>query len=552
MVGSAATGYGRSRLGLLRTALLNRDIARLEASWALASLGMWSFSILLALYAYNKHGAGGVGLAMAVRMLPSALAAPYAALLADTHSRRGVLLGAAAGRAAVLAVIGLVILAGAPFAVVLALSAAVPAVATVQKPAQAALLPYLARTPAELAAAHVGWSGLDYLAFLAGSLLAGVLAAATGLGTAFMICGLPLLLAAAVLVPMRADFPLVPHEAGSALAGVLAGMRTVRAHPQIRLLTGIFGADMFVQAMLDLLLVVLALQVLRIGRGSVGWLSAAWGVGGVCGGAAALALLHRGRLASGLAYGCGVVGTSLVLLGAFGDPVLAAILLVLSGVGFGVVEIALLTLTQRLASNDVLARVVGVNEVVYVVGSAAGSGAAAALVGLLGGRGALAVAGLLLPSLGLLMRGRLGAFEASASVPERPYKLLRKLPFAEFLPVATIENLALRSTAENFEPREVIAREGAVGDRFYVIESGRVAVDEHGVFRRHQSSGEFFGEIALLRDIPRTATVRAETPVSVLEISRDDFLAAIGSHPHSRRTVESVASERLQPTRRSE
>jgi hypothetical protein len=69
-------------LRLFRTALLNRDIARLGVCWASASLGMWSFSILLAVYAYAKHGAAGVGLAVAVRMLPSALVVPYAALLA--------------------------------------------------------------------------------------------------------------------------------------------------------------------------------------------------------------------------------------------------------------------------------------------------------------------------------------------------------------------------------------------------------------------------------------------------------------------------------------
>lgn len=296
--------------------------------------------------------------------------------------------------------------------------------------------------------------------------------------------------------------------------------------------------------MLDLLLVVLALEVFRIGRGSVGLLSAAWGVGGVGGGVAALALLHRGRLAWGLVGGCSVVGASPALLGASGDLALAVGFLMVSGVGFGVIEVALLALTQRLASNDVLARVFGVNEVVYVVASAAGAACAAALVAAIGGRGALEVTAVLLPSLALVLRGPLAAYEAATSVPQRPYEVLRELPFAEFLPMATIENLALRWTAADFKPAEAIVREGEPGDRLYVIDSGRVAVDEHGVFRRNQSNGEYFGEIALLREIPRTATVRAVTPVSVLAIAREDFLAAIGSHPRSRHTVESVASER--------
>jgi len=533
---------------LLGTAAANREIARLEAAWTSASLDSWAFCILLALYAYEKGGVGAVGAAALVRMLPPAVAATYTAMLADRHSRRAVLIVSALARGALMAAIGLAVAANASLAAVLVLAAAFTAVSTAHKPAQAALLPQLARTPDELAAANVCWSIIDNGAFLAGSLAAGALAALVSLSTALSVYAIPFLVAAAALSGMPVDpRPQGPPEsdASGMRAELLAGFRTVGAHPEMRLLVGVFGADMLVQAMVDVLLVIAALEGLQMGRSGVGWLSAAWAVGGLAGGIAAMALLGRGRLASGLALGCLLAGLPLIAIGAWPAAGPAITLLAALGVGFAMLEVALLTLTQRLAADDVLGRVYGVQETVFVIATALGSLLAAALVAAIGGPEALIATGLVLPILALALRRRLGTLEAGARVPERAFKLLRELPTFSPLPIATVENLASRATTERFQNGAAIVTQGDPGAHFYVIDEGTVEARQDDILLARLSEREFFGEIALIRDIPRVATVQAVTPVGVLVIGRDEFLTAITAHQHSVHALETAVTDRL-------
>jgi MFS family permease len=159
----------------------NPALLRIESTWATAALGNWTFSILLALYAYERGGTGAVAVALVVRMLPAGLAAPYAAMLADRRSRRSVLVRSAAARTAALLGAACAAAADAPLGVVLAFAAAFTVAQTTHRPAQAALTPQLARTPAELAAANVCWSTLEYVGFLGGSLAAGALASLVAL-----------------------------------------------------------------------------------------------------------------------------------------------------------------------------------------------------------------------------------------------------------------------------------------------------------------------------------------------------------------------------------
>lgn len=133
-----------------------------------------------------------------------------------------------------MAAVGIAVLAGAAFAAVLALAAAATIAGTAHKPAQAALLPRLARNPAELAAANVLWGTIDNGAFLAGSLLAGALVGLVSLHTAFLLCAVPFLLSAVILLRMTADVrpePLAGEVGHRAREDLLAGVRTVAADP---------------------------------------------------------------------------------------------------------------------------------------------------------------------------------------------------------------------------------------------------------------------------------------------------------------------------------
>jgi len=537
---------------LLLTMLRNRDLARIESAWATSSLGNWAFSILLALYAYRQGGTAAVALALIVRMLPSGLAAPYAAMLADRHPRQSVLLWSAVLRAASLLGAAAAAAAGSPFGLVLAFSALFTIANTAHRPAQAALLPQLARTPAELAAADVCWNALDYAGFLLGSLLAGLLVGLVGLDLGFAVCAGAFGLVALILRGLPVDPRPVPLEAPSGgVAELAAGLSIVRSQPEIRPLIGLFTVNAVSQGIFDVLVVVAAIELLGLGESGAGWLNAAWGVGGVLGGVAAMALLGRGRIALGLAAGFAVAGAAFAAIGAWPKAAPALLLMLIVGIGLALVEIGLLTLTQRLAADDVLGRVFGVQETIEATSIALGSVVAATLVALLGVGGAMIAAGAVLPVVAALSFRRVASSRAGLPVPERAFGLIRGLPLFAPLPVAVLESLALRLDERRYGAGEEIVVQGEAGDEFFVVSEGEVEVSVDGAVRSVQRPGGFFGEIALLWDVPRTATVTAVGPVVAMVIERDQFIAGVASHARCTGAAKAVAHDRLEDNARA-
>jgi Major Facilitator Superfamily/Cyclic nucleotide-binding domain len=528
----------------LRSAIANRDLARLLGCFAASALGTWAFMIVLSLYAYAQGGASAVGIAVLVRMAPSAFVAPYASMLADRHSRRLVLIVGGVGRAVLAAAAAYAVSADAPFAVVLVLAALINIAGTAQKPAQAALIPQLSRTPLELAAANVCWSTIDSLAFVGGSVLVGVIVAVASLQVGFAAMAIAYLLVSVFAQTLPRDHPPPPIEV-DATEELIRGFRTVGQHPELRLLVGIFTFDAFVQSMMDVLIVIAALELLDIGQSGAGWLNACWGTGGIVGAGIATALLGRDRLAWGLFAGCVLAGIPFALIGIVAGAGAAVASMLVLGVGFALIEIALLTLTQRLCAGDVLGRVYGVEETLYVAATAVGGLVGALLVEPLGARWAIVIAGLALPTLAVMLRARLSAFEAGAVVDEASFGLLHRLSLFATLPVSMVENLAVRSQRGRFNSGEAIVTQGDEATGFYVIEDGTVEVLVDDACVREEGPGEYFGEIALLRGGPRTATVRAVTPVSVLALERDDFLETVGSQVRTAREAEAVVVERL-------
>jgi predicted MFS family arabinose efflux permease len=500
---------------LVRTVLGNRGIAQLEAGWALTSLGAWTFSIALALYAYYEQGAGGVALAVAARMLPAALLGPLAERLGEGHQRRSVLAATALLRFALLEAIAIVVSQEMAFGLLLALAAAFEITGTVQRPARAALLVELARTPGELAAASA-WRFADQAGFVAGGAAAAILLSQNGLDVAFAAAGVPFLFVAALawVLPARA---VSPRSAGFA-EGLRGGVRAVAAHPWMRLHIGLFTTSAVVQSMLELLLVVTALDLLGMGSDGVGWLRAALAAGGLAGGALAVSRLRDGRLATGLAAGLVLAGVPLALVAAWPETAPALILLALLGAGYALVEAALLLLTQRLAPPDALARLAGIEEIAYPIARAAGTGLAAWLVVGLGDKQALVVGGLVLPAAALLAARALRRAEHTAPVPERAFRLLRTAPSFASVPNSTLENLALCATEERFEADQSIDADG-----FRAIESGTVEVDGAQL-----GPGSCLGEAALLRAEQGGATAAtALTAVTALTLSRADFMSRV-------------------------
>ncbi len=533
----------------LRDALGTRSLRRLQAAWAASSLGGWTFFIALAVYAYNVGGATAVGVAAVVRMAPAALAAPAMSMLGDRYSRRNVLLVLALARAAVLAGAAAVVWEDGPPALVFALAALFTAIGTGHKPAQAALLPTLADAPRQLAASNALWSAVDSVGFLAGAVLGGTLIAIGGAELALSATALAFVAAAVALVGIPADHrePAPPLPGGRRAVEIAEGFRAVGADKRLRLVVGVLGISTLVEGAIDVLVVLIALELLDLGNAGVGWLNSAWGFGGVLGGVGAAMLVTRGRNATALVVAGIAIGVPLIVLTLVPGIAVAAVGLVILGVGYAVMEVAGLTLVQRLASDAVLARAFGVVEGTYWLTTGIGSLLAPALVLALDLRGALLVIGITLPVLMLIRWRALVRLEASAPVPEHEYRLLRGLPMFAPLPIARLEELAMRVTHVRRPAGETIIREGEPGDRFYVIAEGEVDVTEGGRFRRTEPAGDCFGEIALLRSVPRTATVVARTDVDLLALERDEFLAAITGDRRALAASQNLVEARLAP-----
>ena len=529
-------------------ALATADLRRLQLAWAASAVGGWVFFVALSVYAYGHGGAAAVGVAALVRMVPAGVAAPLAGVLVDRRSRRDVLLGSLVLRAALLAAITATVADDGAPAMVFALAALFTVVGTAHKPAQAALLPALAETPRQLGASNAVWSGIDNAAFLVGSLAGGALIATAGGHTAFLVTAVLFGIAALPVALIGRDEVPDHRTAASStgvLRGALVGFEQVVADRGLRVVVGFLALSTLVEGALDVLVVVAAIELLDLGGAGVGWLNACWGLGGLAGGAAALALLGRGRLAAGLMLGGLLVGVPCMLLGAASAPGPAAALLVLLGVGYALIEVAGLSLLQRMTADDVLGRAFAVVESSYWITTGLGAILAPLLISALGARGALLAVGAALPLAVALRRRVLSRFEAGAHVPEAPFRALRASPVFAPLPLATVENVSRRVREMVVVPGEVVIREGDRGDRFYVVAHGVLDVScEAGTFPP-VVDGDFFGEIALLRDIPRTATVTARSDALLYSLDRDAFLCAIGSHGWSRRAAHRVSEERL-------
>jgi hypothetical protein len=216
------------------------------------------------------------------------------------------------------------------------------------------------------------------------------------------------------------------------------------------------------------------------------------------------------------------------------------------GAGSSVVDVAGLTIVQRAVPDEVLARVFGVIQMLWFGSIGIGAALAPALSGWLGLKDALIATGAFLPVLVALSWTRVARIDASAPPPEADeLRILASVPIFAPLPGSSLEHLAARLVPLHLAPQTVIVREGDTGDRFYIVAEGQVEVSQDGTPVSILDAGSHFGEIALLRDMPRTATVTARTPVVVYALDRDDFLAAVTGHPTSAEAAESVVSARL-------
>ncbi len=536
----------RSRLHDAGTAFTsnarNPNLRKAQLSFLGAWTAEWAFTVALGIVAYRDGGAAAVGLVGLLRMVPSALLAPLLSPLADRGRRERVLILVSTVRGVATAAAAVAAAVSGPPAVVYALAVVSTIAATLFRPAHSALLPSLCHSGHELAGANVVRGLLDSAATLVGPLLAAVLLSFTGVSVVFAVAAGASLWSAALLLGLRYDAPPRPAAQGSHLVKeAVEGIRAAASNRDIALIIGLAAAQTFTRGALTVLSVVVAIELLDTGEAGVGTLMTAVGVGAVLGSLAASMIVGTSRLGAWFALGIALWGLPLTLVGLVPHEVGALLILAFIGVGNALVDVAGFTLLGRMAPDEVLARVFGVFESLVTVSIGIGAVAASAAVELWGTRAALIVIGLLCPVLAALSVPRLRRLDEAVGVRDLDLALLRQVPMLRALPLPSIEQLARGLEPVTVAAEQTVFSQGDVGDRYYVIESGIVDVVGDGTVVTTLGPGDGFGEIALLRRTPRTATVVARTEARLQTLTSERFLPVVlGFTPSAREASAGV------------
>jgi MFS family permease len=525
----------------------NRELRRLQLAWAGSSIGTWAYTVALMVYAYRQGGATAVGVVGVVRWFPAALAAPFGGILGDRFPRLRVMKAADLVRAAALAVAAAAIAVDAPVAIVYALAVLVTAVSTAFQPAEAGLLPTLARTPEELAAANVASTTIESAGYFVGPALGGILLAVSNVETVFAFTAAAFVWSVLLLSLIRLPAPEEwKHELrGNWRREALAGFETIGRDRRLRLVVGLFALQTLVYGAFVVLVAVAAIQLLDLGSPGVGYLNSALGVGGLIGGIVAVVLVGTRRLA--VTFGLALVlwGTPILIVGLWASAASAFVLIGLAGLGLTLVDVAGFTLLQRTVPEDVLSRVFGVLHSAFYATGGIGAILAPLLITWLGVRGALIVTGAIVPALAIPTFRWLAEIDRSIVVPTAELDRLRAIAMFAALPPPTIEQLASDLVPIELDAGDVVFRQGEYGDRFYIVDSGEVEIEIDGREVNVLGPGDYFGEIALLHDIPRTGTARARRSTKLYALERDDFLGAVTGHTASSAAADDVVLARL-------
>ena len=531
-----------------RNVFANGNLRSLEFAWAASILGNWAFLVAVSVYAYGIGGETAVGLLLMLRLVPAGLIAPFAGVLADRYPRERVLLVSNLARIVLVSAAAACVFLDAPAVSVYALAVAAAIANTPIRSAQAALTPSLARSPSELTAANAVASTFESIAAFAGPAVAGLLLVTLDIGSVFAVTAGLVVVSTLFVLRIRVEKPTARRglEASTIASEAVAGFRTIARDPALRVLVALFTAQTFVAGAVQVFLVITAFELLDLGDAGVGYLNSAVGVGALIGGVLALSLAGARRLSPAFMLGVVLWGAPLIVLGLTQSTILALLVFVLLGVGNSLVDVAAFTLVQRAVPDEVLARVFGVIQMLWLTSVGIGAVAAPILISAVGVETALVITGVALPTLVLVLSPRLVRIDSAAEAPdEQTLRLLGATPIFAPLPGAALEHLASRLVPLRVDTGTVVVREGDAGDRFYIVVEGTLDVIQGEAHLTALEEGGYFGEIALLRDVSRTATVVAKTDAVLYALDRDDFLAAVTGHPQSAEAAETVMSARL-------
>ena len=528
----------------------SKPILLLLTAWGMSYAGDLAAFTAGSVYAYRAGGAGLVAVLGLLKALPGAFLVPLVTSGSDRVRRERLLIAVVVPRALLLAVAAAAMAGGGQGLLVVVLVGLEGGLASAFRQVQAALLPWLARTPDELTSANTAASVLQSAAMVGGpAIAAGLLAIGTAQSAMLAACGL-VAVAAVLLLGVRPLSPMTPVRGTGRLrqlkldmvAGFDAG---VRRRDAMALFVPA-AAQTFARGVLSVLTVVIALELFSLGSAAVGWLTALLGVGGLLVGPLAVLLVRGQRVARSFAAGVAGWGVPMILLAFAHAAYWPYLMFGAIGVANVFDDVGVYSSLQQVIPPRLMGRALGVRRGMLLLSMGLGSAVTPLLINAWGTRGTLIATGLLPVVLAAVFLPRLTAIDGKISAPGPDLALLRQVSFFRPLPFAIVEHLASELRPATYEPGDVIIREGEPGDRFYIIAAGQAYATKDGKQLREMEAGESFGEIALLRRIPRTATVTARSRLEARTLARDEFLAAVTGSPESAENAEEVISTRLQ------
>jgi MFS family permease len=535
----------------LRSVLRNPNLRRIQLAFGGSLLGDWAYGTAILVWAFQESGATGVGLFTAARFIAAAFAGPLGAAVADRMDRRRFMMTTDLIRAVLASITAVLIMTDGPVAFVYVVAVVTATVGAPFRSAQAGLIPRLVDTPGELTASNAVAANIEnvvvFMGPAVGALMVGTfdVAAVVWLNVASFIWSFLMVSGVKERVPddQQADGGDDDGPQEKMLAQITAGFAYVSRYADLRTIALLTAAQTIIWGALSVFMVVIAVRDFGEAA-SVGWLQGAMGVGTIVGGVMILGRVSKGRLASDMVIG--VLGWSLpvIVLAVFPSPITAIAALVVIGTADPWVNLGLETIPQRLAPENAISRVYAAVESIAIGAIALGSLLTPALLHFFGIRPSLIGIGLVVTAYALSTLPRLRALDHRLTAPEG-LAVLRAIAMFEALHPSVVEEMAHRLEAVTFSAGQVVVREGDPADRFYVIAEGEVEVSHGDVVVRRETAGDFFGEIGLLRNVPRTATVTAVTDVKLWSLERSVFLGAVTGTGAARVAAEDVVSRRI-------
>ena len=542
----------------VRQAFASRDFRLLLTGMAVSEAGSWLYGVALIVFVFDEtRSATWVAAATILRTIPYVILGPLGGVIADRYERRTVMVVSDVTRAALMFLLATAAAAAMPVGIAIALAFLTAVAATPYGPAVAALTPSVVKERS-LAGANAIMGTVEHTALIVGPAIGGLLLILGAPSLAFFVNGVTFLFSAGCIAAIRTRSGGERTEGRASTLRLLAeGTGAVRSSPQAAIVVGFVFVASFLYGHELVLLVLVSERLLGTGSEGVGFLNAAIGAGGV------LAAGFTSRLATGarprlsLTFGIVASAVPLAIVAFLHAPWIAYALMAVVGAGSIAFEVVSMTLLQRSLPRDVLARVFGMLDSLAVGGVMLGSFVAPLLVETIGLRVTLVTVGAVLPVLVVALTPALKRVEMEAAARAEQLAptvdVLASLAIFSGAPRQALEALADRASRESVPAGTVVIREGEAPDDFFVVLDGVLDVSSIGESGEQRelgalATGDHFGEIGLLEELPRTATVVATTDSSLLRIPGEDFVAAVNQAPSMSGTLVDGIVGRLSRT----